>query len=455
LSGNPPKSKFSIGSSATFIAELSARIIVFLGIWVVAAYLVIDPWGQIDVSDRFKATFDLAVVILTILLSLIADQILTSVYGKRARDEISESHDLIISAIEGTSQVQTFGNQSAFEQHILHRVASAVEVKNTFVSYKVANGNPNALDEANLECYRRFFASGNEKRILGPRRWTDIVGYNEFFGPRYEELQKILPRDQAQTRHIVRVIRHNMPVLNFTIFYFDSFSDEREVVFGWLHSDIVSSRRLFRSNNSNVIDMFEDFYNLISQYKIQDDVDLDYSSDNIRRKSEMSDRRGWWYCVGLRGSGSSEPVSESVFHIEFLEHGVEIDGEVRWMSKYNDQEPVRESINHKSDKVSYTTTKMFLEYKEPDFGRRGICVYNFATSTKGAVLTGYLQDHNSAERIQLFGVRIREEYTTGPTSETIKVSETNEEALLAAIRKDTATHPHMQRVMACLLKDLG
>lgn len=238
-----------------------------------------------------------------------------------------------------------------------------------------------------------------------------------------------------------------MPVLNFSIFYYATAYDEREVVFGWLHSDIASNRRLFRSKDPHIVGIFEDFFNLLSQYRIQDDVEIDYSSENIRRKSELSDRRGWWYCVGCKESDLSKPVSEAVFRIEFLEHGVEIDGEAYWTEQYNKQAPGRESISHKSDKVSYTQTKMFLEYKEPGDGRRSICVYNFSTSEEGAVLKGYLQDNNSSERIQLFGIRIKDEYEIPSHSRKRKVSQSNDNLLLDAVRKDARNHPHMQRVM--------
>lgn len=433
----PPKSSLGTKSDTLFKSEIWARVLTMVGLWVAAVFLLLNSSNIFGLDREIDPTLDLVIVIATLLFSLIADQILTAEFGRRSRAGVSESHDLIMSAIEGSSQVQTFSNQSAFENHILNRVSSAIEVRNTFVSYKTANGNPNAKDPANLECYRRFFHS--EKRITGPRRWVDIVSYNEFFGPRYEDLKDILKGNTSSVRHVVRVIRHNIPMLNFTIFYFDSFSDEREVVFGWLHSDVVQNRRLFRSNDPAIIDMFEDFFNLISQYRLQEDVELKYNEPNIRLDSQLSDRQGWWYCVGLLDG--QKIVSESIFQISFLEHGAQLDGEVRWLDEYGRQQKGSEIISHKSDKVSYTSSKMFLEYKEPDYGRRGICVYNFGTSRQGATLLGYLQDANSDVRVQLHGIRINGEKTSIPLSE----------EMFEGAREEAAASAHLRSIIKGLL----
>jgi hypothetical protein len=114
---------------------------------------------------------------------------------------------------------------------------------------------------------------------------------------------------------------------------------------------------------------------------------------------------------------------------------VELDGEVKWKGEYGQQEPEKsEIISHKSDKVSYTSSKMFLEYKEPDFGRRGICVYNFGTSPQGAVLSGYLQDANSNVRVQLQGIRIEGEQIRIPLTE----------GMFKAAREQAAASAHLR-----------
>lgn len=401
----PPKSDFQRQSNTTFEKELWARISVMVGLWTVATFLLLDPVDLFSFDEGFERQFELGVVVATLLLSLMADQILAAIGFRNTRHAFAQSHDEILAAIEGSSQVQAFGTQMAFEQHILNRVASAVEVKNTFVGYKSARGNPAAEDPNSIECYAKFFeATGTSPK---PKRWVDIVSYNEFFGPRYQTLGDRLGKLGGNARHIARVIRHNIPLLNFTIFYYDSFVEEREVVFGWLHSDVSHNRRLFRSTDSALIDMFEDVFTLLSQYRLQDDVEIRHGEEVPLMGSMVADRRGWWYCVGL-SDGDEKVVSESLFRISFREHGAEIDGIARWRTEYGRQRSGIEHISHKSDKLSYTSNKMFLEFKSSDLDRRGICVYNFSTNRDRAVMHGYLQDAGSSERIQLHGIRIEE-----------------------------------------------
>lgn len=105
MSNNPPKSKFSRNSDKTFSREIWTRVLLFFGIWLAAASLILSPLDQLGISKDLATKVDQAILILTIFMSLISDQILNSINGKRSRDEISESHDLIISAIEGSNQI--------------------------------------------------------------------------------------------------------------------------------------------------------------------------------------------------------------------------------------------------------------------------------------------------------------------------------------------------------------
>lgn len=400
---NPPKSNFRNKSRKLLTQELIGRALGLLSIWLAIGVALLDSEKYFNVTPEAKDNFNLVVVVLGVLLSLMVDQIATAYYAKGTRDDFAASHDEILTAIEWSSELQSFSHQRAFEEHILTRISSATEVKNTFIGFKSANGNAGALNPEAIRCYKRFFsdpASGST-----PKVWTDIVSYNEVFGPRYDELKQVLKNHVVgPRRHIIRTVKHNIPLLNFAIFYFDSHDDGQEVVFGWLHSDISSNRRLFRSKDPDLIKLFEDFFVLLSQYRLQEDIEVNYNSHNPLANSKVADRQGWWYCVGT--SKDKKEVSEAVFRISFRESGVEIDGAVNWRSRYGAQISEWEQMNHKSEKISYTYNKMFLEYKNTDGSRKGICVYNFFNVLGEARMHGYLHDDGSAERVQLAGVKL-------------------------------------------------
>ncbi|RVV97925.1 hypothetical protein EKE94_10670 [Mesobaculum littorinae] len=411
----PPRSALKPQSGKIFAFELAARIFVLLSIFLAAAYFIIQPEELFGISSEDRQAYNLGVLALTLLLTFIADNIASSISGWVSRNSMTESHDQIMAAIEGRSDVTAFGSQAAFERHIENRISLAIEVRNTFVSFRTASGNPNAKDQAALKCYKAFF----EAEAAGTTRtWIDIVSYNEVFGPRFLELNKSdFMKPKASARHVLRVIRHNIPTLNFTLIYYDSFSQRSEVVFGWMHSDVTTHHKLFRSVDPNIIEMFERLFNLLSQYKIQPDFNIEYGHENYLRLSNMSDRSGWWYCIGVisgDSEGSKHPakmISESLFRISFKENGAEIEGRAQWLRKYGNQEPAIEHFSHKADKVSYTEQKMFLEYRSLDSSRKGICVYNFKTKSERGAIDGYLQDSGAERRVQLLGIRLDQSRT--------------------------------------------
>ncbi|MCZ4272165.1 hypothetical protein [Maritalea porphyrae] len=406
----PPSSSLIVQSDRSHKAELATRSISLLLVLISLIAFIFNKDGLAQALQIEKTTLELGVIMISLLGALFIDQITTSFFHKSSQDRVIESHDQIMAAIQSSSTLQCFTSDNAFYNHIEQRVKHATEVRNTFVGYKTASGNPNALDEASLDSYISFLTS--DEKSSKAKVWTDIVAYNEFFGKRYENIKILLNGKETSARHFARVIRHNIPVLNFTIFDFDSYGNDREVVFGWLHSDNFRNRRLFRSNDPNIIELFESYFSLLSLYRLQEDVELNYKDGSLRAGSEISDRQGWWFCEGTNQAG--DVVSESVFHVSFREHGVELDGIVNWNCSYGRQlESSTETISHKSDKVSYTEQKMFLEYRDHASDRRGICVYNFSTTPEGAVVNGYLHDAGSVERIQLQGYKLdssKEEY---------------------------------------------
>ena len=159
------------------------------------------------------------------------------------------------------------------------------------------------------------------------------------------------------------------------------------------------------------MDQRDEPFNLMSQYRIQPDFDIKYDDEFFLKASNLTDRSGWWYCLGVGPQnvdqdGCRSPMSESIFKISFKENGAEIEGLARWTSIYGHQSESVEHFSHRSEKVSYTEDKIFLEYRLQGSDRKGICVYNFKTRNGRGALDGYLQDSNEKYRVQLYGIRL-------------------------------------------------
>ena len=259
----PPRSRLRSESRETFKYEVGTRILTLASIFIAATFFIVVPSLFFNLTESQQQILNVSVVAITLFLAFLADSIQTTLNTKNTHDLISRSHDQILETIEGYSSITAFGSQTAFEQHLHSRISSAIEVKNTFISFRTASGNPNALDPSAIASYKKFFEAPSSGIT---RTWVDIVSFNEVYGPRYETLKKEM-HPEKHTRHVLRVIRHNIPTLNFTIIYYDSFSQRSEVVFGWMHSDISTHHKLFRSTDPNIIEMFEMLFTHISQVR--------------------------------------------------------------------------------------------------------------------------------------------------------------------------------------------
>lgn len=370
-------------------------------------------------ADEFNGdlTRDVAIGILLILLSLFVDQLLTTYTSAGQRDALANVQEQIIHAIDRNFSLEVMSGSDAVER-LAQRIVNAVEVKNTFVGYQSGSSDAAAINKNAIDVYLEFFGGRGEL-------WTDLVGFKELHGRRFRSLYTSIRNKKigrlSEASHVVRILRHNIPVLNFTIIYYTGYSPEREVIFGWLHGSSVHGRGLYRSTQPMVIDLFESYYDLLTSYNLQGDVNIDYEASEPQgmfKGLTRVDKAGRWLCYGYRDDGSDgeyckdeiDPVSISVFDIRFRDDDVHISGRVYWYKTRK-----TENIGPRVEDISFRDDKMFLEYKKGGpVNTRGICVYKFriVESTREDLLVeGYLQNDCCNYRVQLKGIRIGDQYS--------------------------------------------
>ncbi|MEO1476468.1 MAG: hypothetical protein AAFS13_08805, partial [Pseudomonadota bacterium] len=282
------------------------------------------------------------------------------------------------------------------------KLRSASHVSNTFVSFGKIDVSRDAGDDSVINLYKEFAESGGKS-------WIDIVSPLEFFSGRFESIaisSETLAKN-PDFQHIVRIVRHSIPVLNFGILYYDDKDKDDEVIFGWLYSDQVQRRRIFRSSDETVVQLFEDYFKLLTDHKIQHDFKVEYTRAVKQRligSQRVIDRRGRWITAAVRENFT---LSYGLIDIEFTPSGVNINGKVKG---FLDGSLQYYRIFHSDENTSYTDRKIFLEYFREGGRRSGICVYRFVRVGDDDEMFGYIID-DKLGKCDLFGLRVADTTT--------------------------------------------
>jgi len=342
----------------------------------------------------FKTPFVLA--FLSLLGGLLFDRfasIGTDFKGMKDSQELIEG---LKNEIRNSFNVECIESDRAISDYMSDRMKSAINVTNTFVGLGEPSRNADSASKSVLDLYRSFFS--NNGKI-----WTDAVSINELTGPRYRSISIAA---QSEPDHRIVLLRHSIPVLNFTIIDFGS--GRKEVLFGWNYSTRSASKNLFLSDETELIRSFESYFESLEKYKTEE-FKIDYSaqieSEDRFKKRKFVDRSGEWITIGFDGK---KVVSVAHFKVLFMQHQAEITGIAHWTNKYPDREQKFgiEEFQHDSTDVSYADKKIFLEYAANSSRRRGICVYNFKKRNGEDRLEGYMQDEGQENRVQLIGYRL-------------------------------------------------
>ena len=364
-------------------------------------------WGSalgVD-SDREVVIAAMA----SLVIALVVDRIIDQMESNLAHRNTDERFRRLHRSIDQASGIQIFKDDEELQSHLIRRLSVAKKVKNTFISFGQLGDDFDADSDQVIARYRAFFENSGAE-------WTDVVGIGDFFGPRFARLRKEICSGSS---HVVQVVRHTAPVMNFCLISSSDDDNFEEVVVTGFRTSNTVHNSAFYSAKPEVVRLFASYFSLLESYgNGTRPAHLNYANwrkNDVARLTDMVDRKGRWITLGYQlgnsepqGSRKTEILSIGMIDISFQDQTVVIEGQVLW-SECSHRPKFVEIIDHDPKNVHYTPRSIFLEYRMHEILLRGVCVYKFKNSGGQDQLTGYLQDETSG-RIQLAGLRIKEDW---------------------------------------------
>ncbi|WP_299671314.1 hypothetical protein [uncultured Roseobacter sp.] len=368
-----------------------------IGLIITIVFFALAVWfTNLDLSDGVSIAF------IAFVLGLLVDRLSGLGAELIEQDKAEKRFAEIQKGITNSFNIEKLSSDEEALTYLADRLVSAVNVENTFVGSSENLKSRLHTDHSVIDLYSIFFNSKGQT-------WIDIVSINELSSNRFNKIP--VPSIEGIS-HKVILLRHNVPTLNFILV--DYGRSEKEVIFGWSYASSMRNKELFRSQDAELVDLFQNYFNALQSYKSEEFL-INYDGGKTLRarlsNRRKADRGGHWVTIGYDRSGI---ISLARFDISFQGREVSIQGLAYWKTKYADREQKFgiEMINHDKRNVTYSAERIFLEYGNPASNRKGICVYNFFKDD-GQIgnlpeerLEGYLHDDGFSERVQILGIKV-------------------------------------------------
>lgn len=310
-------------------------------------------------------------------------------------------------------RVREIGNSIECIDTIMREMEGADRVQNTFVTFQDAP----EYEEAVAPVYEHFFRT-NRNGI-----WQDLISYPEVFSKRFE---MPLTDDLVGTRHHVRILRHNVPLINFMIIYKDE--EPVSAYIGWVH-EVDSRSPIFATRDRALARLFRRHFVRLWEGKtfhgregdpVNKTIHVNYNKP-IGKRFEGIDlvrKFGQWMTLsfGVAADGSIIEYSQGIVCIQ-LKHGTaSVRGRVRRAANGDEQIESNISTHHITGDLTVfrmvqTANNLYFDYTVRDFldFPDGFCLYRFVERDKKDAIEGFHVNDQSRVRRELIGLRIGDE----------------------------------------------
>ncbi|GAA6176986.1 hypothetical protein [Sulfitobacter pacificus] len=263
--------------------------------------------------------------------------------------------------------------------------------------------------------------------------WIDIVSPAQLFSERYSEIK--VPKSRISGRHIVKVLRHSTPIINFIIL--ERSPSDREVYFGWVSG--VTGVPVFKSSDEITIRTFEKYFKSLERHRLWGDpTSVDYTNRKLGgqiTRSDLVDKLGNWVTLSIR---DGKVHTFGFFKIELSDGRInpedsgylEIFGEV-----FTEELRFQSEINHGKQHIAHYTNKVFIEYGNEPKIRIGFCFYEFSNSSRRAGLQaehidGFFIDERDTVRNDILGFKVGKDFDFEDTTSRKKLAQKTLKVLL-------------------------
>ncbi|MGJ8670997.1 MAG: hypothetical protein ACSHXK_16055, partial [Oceanococcus sp.] len=270
-----------------YLSSIKYAILSFIGFLLILCAQYIST-GALE----FDWAFGLAIIIFLIFDRIAIEQ------DRQSKDlELIEKINDFEDRLSG-EKITNWGNITRGNQRVVKKIAQADWVKNVFV------GTNDHDEEEHVQTIVKGYELWLENK--SKENWTDIVGIQEFFSPRYERFTA----KYREGKHRLHVLRHSVPVMNFVII---GYGKSKEVFIGWLpeYKD-GHEYYIFSSRSSAAVKLFEDYFDYLIDHKCWNDrktpFELDTEKEGKDRFAHLPivDKKGLWITFGLIADGVTD-----------------------------------------------------------------------------------------------------------------------------------------------------
>lgn len=383
---NGLNSTIKIASYANIILYIISGILIFL---FPKVQIFIFGSVQIDESSRLS---------IAMLMALIAITAQLRINKETMADEVRKYFESTVVASVGDSRDAI--------RILKSKIRRAVNVRNTFI------GIHDAEDDVNYQVgicslYAEWIGNPNSKE------WIDISGPAQLFSERYKNIK--VNRSRIYGTHIIKILRHSTPIVNFVIFEYGK--NDKEVFFGWISG--TSRSAIFSSSHPETVKVFERYFRALERHRLWGkQIVVDYNakspSNRVGQRGDLVDKIGKWLTISVR---DGEIKTFGFFEIDISKHGVS--GQRAGTISINGYILTQDltffgDIKHGEDEIAHYANKIFIEYGNAKKSRTGFCFYEFIRNladsrVEANQLEGFFIDENDSTRNDIFGFKVENE----------------------------------------------
>lgn len=367
-------------------------------------------------SENYSWSDPLPIAFIFLVAGFVVERVTTLMGQIHNQYDAIEAYSDVIETVSKSFNLRRVNADKFISGYLAERMSNAVHVKNTFIGSGHPTNSIEAVDPSILSLYHSFFQNKG-------KTWLDAISVNELSGPRFKQISN---KGFKGGRHVLQLVRHNIPVLNFTIIEYDDDNYTKELIFGWQYSTTSNNRYLYHTTEPHLISLFEGYFEALLGYRL-DEIIVDYSAKKPAKRvinaKRFVDKAGRWLTLGFV---DGKVISVAAIDIGFIGHQGTINGRVYWHKDFScspskqaqsaSRNTTHEEISHQGNKVSYTDSKMFIEYRDKITERKGVCVYVFGRNQNQERISGYFQDDESDKRVQIIGLKLYEDIETTPVN---------------------------------------
>ena len=339
---------------------------------------------------------------ITLLITVISHIAFTTIIVAQKTDEVKIKIDetsngfkkFQIKTLEEHLRIRKITDEEA-EKYIGKSILDADTVKNTYVNISKYYGAETSIGKGAISQYEAFLGKSEGSH------WIDITTYGDIHEGRFDSVN-LQGRNHGQ--HTIHIVNSETDIINFLLV--EKNNSPIEVYFGWI-ADATDSIRIFQTREASIIDLFENYFNLLRSRSIEV-FDADYRREKALLPSRTNTLIGRWLTVSLvkNVKSADEYNRYSILEIKIDEGAWSVDVEI-----YEREPHMKVSVISTKHAQAYGRS-IFYEFVRRDvlndIQEEGLATYS-VTEISNDIISGVYVIPGKGKLVRTHAVRLSEE----------------------------------------------